>query len=578
MYPAVISAETRSEAERRLFARFRDQLSDTWVVMHSVGLTSHSRKPWAEIDFVLIGPAGLFCLEVKGGRVRRDGGRWVFTDGKGNETVKAEGPFDQVGGARAALFRHLRDRLPWVGQVTVGYGVMLPDCRARLEGPDIEPEVLYDCNDGDRPIGEYIDRVAQFWRSRLTERDPNRPPRGLTTGEVRVLVDAVRGDFDLVPSLRAEIRDIAADLVRATEEEAQVLRRLEDNDRLLVTGGAGTGKTLLAVEASRRAAREGQRVLLVCFNRNLGSHLAHLVGDVPGVTARHFHGLLAQIVAEGGLEQRLPDVTQADLFRVFYPELAVEVLLGRDPVEAYDLLVVDEAQDLLLPAYIDVLDLLLKGGLAGGRWRVFYDHRQNLFQGTHPGSLERLRANRTAAYSLTVNCRNTEPIAVITGLLSGIDADEVMNVPGPEVDILWWKDQRDQRRQVSRCVNRLLSAGVAPAQITVLGARRLENSCLGDGLEGVAYPLRPFVETLGSASRPGICYSTIQAFKGLEADVVVVVDVDDLVTPTALASLYVGTSRARARLTVALAEAARTAYEHSAMRYGERLAASGDRL
>ena len=83
------------------------KLSREWVTLHSLGLSTHERKPWAEIDFVLAGPAGLFCLEVKGGRIARTDGMWSFTNKAGRTDEKREGPFEQVGSAAAALYKYI---------------------------------------------------------------------------------------------------------------------------------------------------------------------------------------------------------------------------------------------------------------------------------------------------------------------------------------------------------------------------------------------------------------------------------------------------------------------------------------
>src|SRR5688572_12118420 len=97
MYPPEIPAEVQSNAERKIFDLVRMDLSNEWSALHSVGLITHRTKPWAEIDFVLIGPAGVFCLEVKGGRIARRDGRYLFTDRNDVTTVKDQGPFEQVG-------------------------------------------------------------------------------------------------------------------------------------------------------------------------------------------------------------------------------------------------------------------------------------------------------------------------------------------------------------------------------------------------------------------------------------------------------------------------------------------------
>src|SRR5688572_9978869 len=103
---------TTSNAERKVFRAIQTDLGGEWVALHSVGLACHDRKPWAEIDYVLIGPPGIFCLEVTGGRVSRKDGLWYFTDGQDNVSTKAEGPFEQVGSAAATLRRYLGDADP----------------------------------------------------------------------------------------------------------------------------------------------------------------------------------------------------------------------------------------------------------------------------------------------------------------------------------------------------------------------------------------------------------------------------------------------------------------------------------
>ena len=135
MWPATLPPNLKSKAEGKIFGRLQSQLDAEWTVLHSLGLTGHVRKPWAEIDFVVIGPLGLFCLEVKGGRIRRDVGQWIFTDGDGRDHLRNEGPFEQVGGASAALHKHLaahgrRD-------VAVHYAVVTPDVRFHIHGPEI---------------------------------------------------------------------------------------------------------------------------------------------------------------------------------------------------------------------------------------------------------------------------------------------------------------------------------------------------------------------------------------------------------------------------------------------------------
>ena len=164
MLPRLVAEHTVSDAERRMFRRIREDLSDEWWVIHSLGMTTHARKPWAEIDFVLIGPPGVYCLEVKGGAIGRTDGRWTTTNRYGKTKYLKESPFAQVGSASAALHKYLLDRTPAIAGSLTGYGVVTPDCIFNISGPDIEPDVIYDGSDADSSFEQYADRLTSYWR------------------------------------------------------------------------------------------------------------------------------------------------------------------------------------------------------------------------------------------------------------------------------------------------------------------------------------------------------------------------------------------------------------------------------
>lgn len=570
MLPATVREDTSSPAERQMFARIHDELSGDWIVLHSLGLTIHRVKPWAEIDFVLIGPPGVICLEVKGGLVSRQDGIWYTTPQHGHHAGRPrklhESPFEQVGSASAQLFRFIQQSCPRAAKAITGYAVAAPDVEWTVKGPDIDLALVYDQRDLARPFADFMDRVIKRWNERIIRL--GREPEPLNRHDKQAVLESIRGDFQLVPSLRASAETADRELVRLTEEQCDLFTRLSENPRVIARGGAGTGKTLIAVEEARRLAKQGRRVLYICFSRNLARYIAHVLTDVPAITVRTLHSLMYELVDIADRRSNLPDVDKSDLFAMFLPELALEVLLESSFMDPFEAVLVDEAQDLLRESYLDVIDALIERELKEGTWRCFIDASQNILGGIAPTALRRLRAAAPVDWPLTVNCRNTKPIALQVALLSGTPMTEVLAPDGPAVELAWYASADDQRRAVSERLRRLRHEGFAAQKITVLSRYRLERSVAGDGL-GMA--LTDISRGGLDSSSSQVAFSTVSSFKGLEAEVVLLTDVDDLSSADGLMSVYVGASRARVALYVFISDRVRDQFKEHALVFGRQV-------
>ena len=576
MYPPEVGKNTKSKAERLYFGVIQRELPDTdWIVLHSLGLAAiHLSKPWSEIDFVVIGPPGLFCLEMKGGRVTFEDGKWHFTDKNECVTVKNEGPFEQVSSASTSLYKYLAGKLPTIRNTTVGYGVVCPDIVWSIERPDCVPELVYDECDKQRPFSTYISRIAAYWEKWMLEH-LGRTPQVFDSRDRQRVLEKLRGDFDLRPSMRSRIDLALDDLIALTKQQYRVLDELRDNARIMIQGGAGTGKTLLVIEEARRRAIDGEKVFLCCYNRNLASFLRAVMVDIENIDVYHLHGFMAEIIAAANLLGRLPEVREEDLFAIFYPELCQEGLITLDRWQTYDVLIIDEAQDLLRDTYVQVLDALVKGGLGDGNWKIFMDPNQDIFSGIDPGALNRFSNARPAQCRLSLNCRNTSPIGIITRLLSGINCDETLETTGPEVEQHWYQDSNDQRRKISKCINRLLGEHIPASEIIVLSRYRRKNSSLREGLIDVPFSLVDMDPTnLVTSQNNIIRFSTIGAFKGLESKAVILADVDDLISKDARVRTYESCSRAIAYLALFINEDLKSDYSRLAHEYGKWLGAT----
>jgi hypothetical protein len=569
MLPSAVRDGTSSPAEYAMFTYIRDELSNEWTVLHSLGLTAHRTKPWAEIDFVLIGPPGVICLEVKGGLVSRRSGIWYTTPQRGPHAGQPrklnESPFEQVGPASAQLHRFLQQRYPRAAKAITGYAVAAPDVEWTVKGPDIDLALVYDQRDRLRPFASFMDRVIKRWNTRLS--GSGRSLETLSRHDKQAVVDSIRGDFQLVPSLRASAEVAGRELVRLTEEQCELFARLGANPRVVARGGAGTGKTLIAVEEARRLARQGRQVLYTCFSRNLARYISHTMADEPAVTVRTLHSLMKEFVDSAERSSELPDVDENDLLGVFLPELALDVLLETPGIRRFDAVLLDEAQDLLREPYLDVIDALVEGELREGMWRCFIDASQNIVGGIAPVALRRLQEARPVEWPLTVNCRNTRPIAVQVSLLSGAPMLEVLAPEGPAAELTWYISADGQQQAISDRLKQLRREGFTARQITILSRYRFERSVAHAGL---GTPLRDISRGGLDYAGDEIVFSTVSSFKGLEAEAVLLVDVDDLSSPDGLVSVYVGASRARVALYVFISEQVRDQFLEHAHLFGRR--------
>jgi hypothetical protein len=362
---------------------------------------------------------------------------------------------------------------------------------------------------------------------------------------------------------------VKRELLTLTEQQYAVLDGLRDNSRAIIRGGAGTGKSLLATEEARRLAAEGKSVLLCCFNKALSRYLHASLSQESRVSVWSFHSLMAYLIHEADLQQQISSKTdESYLYRVLYPELALQALVKINKSMSFDALVLDEAQDLMLDGYLDILDLLIKGGLKAGQWKAFIDSQQELFTSIGKLGLKRLLDAHPAQFRLTVNCRNTASIAISTCILSGLPLQEVVRVEGPETIVEWFSDRESQRRAVSRFVGRALSQRVRPNDIVLLSERKLSNSSVAAGFLGVPSRIQQF-DCDNPTSPDAVPFATVGQFKGLESDVVALVDIIDLDSDFCRNLLYVGASRARAQLAIFHDESLHKSYQNRAVQFGD---------
>ncbi|KWW97918.1 nuclease [Carbonactinospora thermoautotrophica] len=549
MIPPLIGDDA-APGERLVFQRLAsDPASEGWTVLHSLDLAKHVRQVQGEADFVVIAPGrGVAIIEIKSHErvARGEDGQWLL----GNKPPTPRSPFQQASGAMHTILAYLRGKRIDLRGIPVVYGVWFTHVRARAilpPSPEWHSWQLLDRDDFRTGAARAVLRLLDKGREHLAKHIPamasTTPGPDETTA--KALVAALRPRFELGAGSADLRRNRNAQLSAFLREQYEALDAMEGNPRVLFTGPAGSGKTFLAFEAARREAATGKSGWLLCYNRALGTYLRDHSSGAPGLEAGSLHSIMLRIT---GLQP--PEGANSDFWQVNLVEASLERLLDGDL--ARDYLIVDEIQDLSAPGYLDVLDLMVKGGLAGGRCLLFGDFERQALYGLHDGRNElATRIPGLVSYTLTANCRNLPRIGAAVELLSGMSPGYRKfrrQDDGVQPRYYWYSNPDEQGQLLSRAVRELRDEGFELEEIVILSPRRSRSAAT----QCKDQWLRPLLaEAKGTVAPKGrVRYTTIHAFKGLEAPAVIVTDIDDPSVPGFEALLYTGLTRPTDRLSV----------------------------
>ena len=500
------------------------RLPDNYYVVHSFKnvFVEDNILHEGETDFVIFcSEKGILCIEAKAGNVKYQDGTWKYASGR---VMKHGGPYNQasknkwdlLGTLQSSALKELQYRCKFLHAVWF---------------PSIKEKDLFSAklpSEADRKITmtmealenpqEYVDRIFSIElenniKTDLSENDTK-----------RLMREIICPEFDIFPSTSFDVDLKKITFHRLLEEQKGLLNYLAEQKSAVINGAAGTGKTMIAVEKAMRHACEGEKVLFLCYNSYLKEHLLSTFPH-ENIDYLTIDGFACKICRTDKADYKLASEKVIDMY-----------FMGTFP---YKHVIVDEGQDFgkdsieesdLLQA---IYDTVVENDEIYGTFYVFYDNLQLIQAARIPQYI----SNADCRLTLYKNCRNTENIALtslkpITERAPRLYEGAVKGVPA---SMYFCADADEVAKTVSDIIDDFKNDAIT--DVVILTCKTERESVLSGKVSDGKYSKKLF--------------TTCRKFKGLEADGVILVDVDEsaFIGEGAM-RYYVGTSRARIRLSL----------------------------
>ena len=547
--------EITSRAEAKLYKALLQGLPSDYLALFQVGWIASKNSGGAEdgeIDFLIYDPRrGFLALEVKGGGIAFDPVRNEWTSvNRQSQVFPIKDPVRQALNAKHQILRKLKAEEKTIessfNNVVVGHAVFFPDISfsSTLVRSDCPAEIIGTAENL-ADIRTWVDAAFNFWT-----RDGFSKP-GVRGFDVirKVLAKTIA-----VESLRStRISSVEDEILTLTNDQLKLLSFIAARRRVLILGGAGTGKTVLAVEKARQLARSGFQTLITCYNRPLTEFLTEVVAEEENITVLSIHQLAKRYI------DAAKNVTGRDLLlemKHSYPEQSFSeaniwnVLMPLAMWEAaefvntrFDAIVCDEGQDVPEDFWMPLQRLL--SDFSESPFYIFKDDNQDIYGRESSNIFEE------APFHLSTNCRNTREIHTLA--YSHYEGPSVYAPIDSGIPVIFLKSNNleGQADLILREIRKLiLDPGLKASEIVVLLSSESRGKEMKVLLGQLAISKAVSWTVNHRRSSSEVLVETVKRFKGLESPIVFLWIDDTQSAVVKREEIYVGASRARTQLVI----------------------------
>ena len=496
-----------------------------------------------ECDFLLAHPnKGFLIIEVKGGSISYEGKYDLWESHGKKGSFKIKNPIDQAiknkYSLKQFLSRKFQEQYHRSLVLKMAHCVWFIDTDYGETGgtlPRAHKEIILD-RSSIFNIKSEIEEVYHFFEEENKNKQVN-------PEDFQKILSLLLPSGQITPSLAKGIEFQEKEILNLTQKQLNILHYIKETKRVFLSGGAGTGKTILGIEKAKQEAYKGNKVLFTCYNKNLAFSLQKYFLSDPilksHITVINFHRLCheyAKKIEKGFHFEKKENINSEDFWNYKSIEYLEEAIEEKGDELKFSTLIIDEIQDFSTIWINSLIYFILKNPKDNTIYFLGDKHQSVFNKNNSSFNFEEiLQTEHFTSIFLNENFRNG---SFIFSVFENILTTNQLSLAQYEGEISKIESEYTHlEKTLTKEINKLLGQKILPQDIAVLSETSLVKMI-------PSISTNPLF-TFDILDKDKIFISNIRSFKGLEKNIILFITYNNQEKSPEKILSYIACSRAK---------------------------------